>query len=160
MIIRMAEPADEQAILDLIEPVIRAGDTYALPRDMDPRAALDYWTGHDRETFVADDGLRTVGTFYLRANQMGGGGHVANCGFVSSPAARGTGVGRQMCHFALERARNRGFRAMQFNLVVSTNRRAVALWESLGFEIVGRLPGAFHHPSAGYVDAFVMYQIL
>jgi len=94
---------------------------------------------------------------FLRANQQGGGDHVANCGYMTAQRAWGRGVARAMCAHSLERARQRGFRAMQFNFVVSTNQRAVRIWQGLGFEIVGRLPGAFHHPEMGYVDALVMY---
>jgi ribosomal protein S18 acetylase RimI-like enzyme len=96
----------------------------------------------------------------LQPNQQGGGSHVANCGYVTAPWATGRGVARAMCAHSLDRARERGFRAMQFNFVVSTNQRAVALWQSLGFEIIGRLPGAFQHPTAGFVDALVMYRSL
>jgi ribosomal protein S18 acetylase RimI-like enzyme len=100
------------------------------------------------------------GTYFLRPNQSGGGNHVANCGYITDVATTGRGVARVMCAHSLEHARARGFRAMQFNFVVSTNERAVRLWKSFGFEIVGTLPGAFCHPRLGYVDAFVMYRTL
>jgi len=122
--------------------------------------ALAYWTGPDRETFVAEEGGRLLGTYYIRPNQPGGGDHVANCGYITDAQAVGRGVARRMCEHSLEYARSRGFRAMQFNFVISTNERAVRLWQSLGFEIVGRLPLAFRHPSLGYVDALVMFQPL
>ena len=158
--IRQVQPRDCDALWGIIEPVLRAGETYALPRDMDRASALAYWTGFDRETFVAEDEGRVVGTYYLRANAPGGGAHVANCGYATSASALSRGVARRMCEHSLERARQRGFRAMQYNLVVSTNERAVRVWARLGFEIVGRLPGAFAHPSFGDVDAFVMYRRL
>jgi len=101
-----------------------------------------------------------VGTYYLRANQAGGGRHVCNCGYVTKATASGRGIARAMCLHSLALARSRGYRAMQFNFVVSTNERAVRLWQSLGFEIVGRLPGAFRHPIQGFVEALVMYQTL
>jgi ribosomal protein S18 acetylase RimI-like enzyme len=101
-----------------------------------------------------------VGTYFLQANQQGGGSHVANCGYITVPWATGRGVARSMCAHSLERARERGFTAMQFNFVVSTNERALALWQHFGFEIVGRLPGAFQHPIKGFVDALVMYRSL
>jgi len=85
---------------------------------------------------------------------------VANCGYITDPAVAGKGVARRMAEHSIELARSQGFRAMQFNFVVSTNERAVRLWQSLGFEIVGRLPLAFRHPSLGYVDALVMFQAL
>lgn len=158
--IRAATASDAPAIWSIIGPTIRAGETYALARDMSEADALAYWMGADRETFVAVDSADIIGTYYLRRNQPGGGDHVANCGYMTAPAATGRGVARRMCEHSLDYARSRGFRAMQFNFVVSTNERAIRLWTSLGFDIVGRLPLAFHHPSLGYVDAFVMFRAL
>ncbi len=160
LVIRPATSDDAEAVWRIIGPTIRAGETYALPRDLSRTAALDYWLGPDRETFVAEAGGQILGTYYLRANQQGGGAHVCNCGYMTAPEAAGRGVARAMCAHSLDHARSRGFRAMQFNFVVSTNERAVRLWQSLGFAIVGRLPGAFHHPVHGDVDALVMYQAL
>lgn len=159
--IRPAAEADRGAIWAILEPVIRAGETYALPRDMDEADALVFWLGPDRESFVAEDADgRILGTYYLRANQRGGGAHVANCGYVTAAEAAGRGVARRMCEHSLAAARDRGFRAMQFNCVVATNARAVRLWEGLGFETLARLPGAFRHPAQGYVDALVMFRAL
>jgi RimJ/RimL family protein N-acetyltransferase len=159
--IRSATPADAAAIWSIIGPVIRAGETYALDRDMTEEEAIAYWMGEDRETFVAEgDEGEVLGTYYLKANQAGGGRHVANCGYMTSEAATGRGVARAMCAHSLDRARDRGFRAMQFNFVVSTNERAVRLWESMGFEVVGRLRQAFEHPRLEFVDALVMWREL
>lgn len=158
MNIRKACPQDAEAIWTIIEPVIRAGETYALPRDMSKTGALAYWMGADRETFVAEEGGELLGTYYLRPNQLGGGSHVSNCGYITGAKATGRGIARAMCEDSLIRARDGGFRAMQFNLVVSTNERAVRLWKGLGFEVVGVLPKAFCHPQQGDVDAFVMYR--
>ena len=157
MLIRPATAGDAGAIWSILEPVIRAGETYALPRDMTRDAALTYWCGADRVTFVAGDGL---GTYYLRANQLGDGAHVANCGYVTAPEARGRGIASVMCAHSLDEARRRGFRAMQFNLVVASNTGAIRLWQRHGFEIVGTLPGAFDHPRLGEVDAHVMFRRL
>ncbi|GJE10687.1 MULTISPECIES: GNAT family N-acetyltransferase [Methylobacterium] len=158
--IRHADGADHAGIAQIILPVIRAGETYALNRDLPEAEALAYWTGADRETFVAEWDGAMLGTYYLRANQAGGGAHVANCGFMTEAAASGRGIARAMCAHALDRARARGFAAMQFNFVVSTNVRAVRLWHSFGFDTVGRLPGAFRHPGLGEVDALVMFRRL
>jgi len=158
--IRPARAADRPAIARIIMPTIRTGETYALDRDLSEADTVAYWTGADRETFVAEADGAVLGTYYLRANQAGGGAHVANCGFMTDAAATGRGVARAMGAHALDRARARGFAAMQFNFVVSTNVRAVRLWESLGFAVVGRLPGAFAHPSLGHVDALVMFRTL
>lgn len=160
MIVRAAGLADSVAIWSILEPTIRAGETYPLPRDMGEEAALSYWFGAGHSVFVAEDEGRIVGTYYLRANTTGAGAHVANCGYMTAPDCFGRGVARAMCAHSLEEARRRGFRAMQFNLVISTNTRAVRLWQAMGFAIVGRLPGAFRHPTHGYVDALVLFQAL
>ncbi len=160
MNIRLASDEDKSAIWSIIGPIIGAGETYALDANMAEADALAYWVGPDRETFVVEEDGRILGTYYLRPNQRGGGGHVANCGYMTAAESTGKGVARGMCEHSLAYAKSKGFRAVQFNFVVSTNDRAVRLWESLGFEIVGRLPGAFRHPSLGYVDALVMFRTL
>jgi ribosomal protein S18 acetylase RimI-like enzyme len=160
MVIRPAAEHDRTAVWEVLEPMIRAGETYPLPRSMSEADGLAYWFDRGHEVFVADEDGRISGSYYLRANQDGGGAHVANCGYVTAPAARGRGIGRAMCAHSLAHATLRGFRAMQFNFVVSSNGAAVRLWQSCGFAIVGRLPGAFQHPSAGYVDALVMFRAL
>lgn len=160
MLIRPASPDDAAAIAALILPEIATGETYALPRDMYAAAAVAYWCGPDRQTFVLEDEARLLGSYFLRANQAGGGDHVANGGYMVDPAARGRGVARAMANDSFDRARANGFTAMQFNFVVSSNRRAVDLWQALGFDVVGRLPGAFRHPLLGPVDALVMFRKL
>ena len=142
-------------------PVIRAGETYALPRDMTQPAAITYWFTHGNNVFVAEDvDGRIVGTYVFRTNQQGGGSHVCNCAYITAPGLTGRGVAHAMCQHSLALARQRGFLAMQFNFVVSSNHRAVALWQRVGFEIVGRLPRVFRHPQDGLVDAYVMYLAL
>lgn len=160
MLIRPANQDDHDAIWRIIGPTIRAGETYALDRDLSEADALAYWTGPDRDTFVVEEEGAILGTYYIKPNQAGGGKHVCNCGYMTDPAAGGRGVARLMHDHSLAHARASGFRAMQFNFVISSNVRAVKLWQSLGFETVGRLPGAFLHPSEGYVDALVMFRDL
>ena len=160
MHIRPATTADRAAIWSIIGPTIRAGETYALDPDMSEADALAYWLGDDRQTFVAEENGEIVGTYYIRANGAGGASHVCNCGYMTAARATGRGVARSMCLHSMVYARGRGYRAMQFNFVVSSNTRAVALWQSLGFAIAGRLPQAFHHPSLGYIDALVMFRSL
>jgi L-amino acid N-acyltransferase YncA len=160
MLIREATARDADAIWKILEPVIRGGDTYTLPQDMKREDALAYWNSPGHEVFVVEEEGEIVGTYVLRANQKGGGAHVANCGYMTAPWASGRGVARTMCQHSLERAKARGFRAMQFNFVVSSNERAVRLWLSMCFEIAGRLQGAFVHPALGAVDALVMYRHL
>jgi ribosomal protein S18 acetylase RimI-like enzyme len=158
--IRPATEADRASIWSVIQPVIRSGETYALPPDMPRDDALGYWMGADRDTFVAQRDGEIVGTYYLRANQMGGGRHVANCGYITAPGQTGRGIARTMCEHSLACARAQGLKAMQFNFVISSNERAVRLWQSLGFAIVGRLPGPFERPGGSLVDALVMFRTL
>ena len=158
--IRAALPADADALWSVIEPIVRAGETYPLPRDMSKTAALAYWCASAHEVLVAEREGAIVGTYYLRENHAGGGKHVANCGYMVAANALHCGVGRAMCVHSIKRARVRGFRAMQFNFVIESNERAVRLWQDCGFAIVGRLPAAFEHPRLGFVDALVMYRSL
>lgn len=158
MEIRDAEDADEAAIWAMLEPVFRAGDTYAIDRDISRDAALAYWRAE--RAFVAVEGAKTLGTYYLKRNQPGGGAHVCNCGFITARGAEGRGVARAMLADALERARVAGFRAMQFNFVLASNARAIATWERAGFTVIGRQPEAFNHPQLGYVDALILHKRL
>jgi len=158
--IRPTTKFDHDVIWEILEPMIRRGDSYTLPRDMNKEQALEFWFAPGKETFVWEGDGVVLGTYFLCANRQGGGAHVANCGYVTAFAAQGRGIARAMCQHSLQYAKERGFRAMQFNFVVSTNERAVKLWVDLGFEIVGRLPSAFDHPEHGFVDVFVMYKRL
>jgi GNAT superfamily N-acetyltransferase len=169
--IRSATDTDRDAIWNIFHEVVAAGDTYAFNPEMSREDALAYWFRADTHTYVAEldclkqssfqpgDG-RVVGTYILRPNQSGGGAHVANAAFMVAPSARGEGIGRAMGEHCLDQARRLGFRAMQFNFVVSTNESAVRLWQELGFKVVGTLPGAFRHPAKGYVDVYVMFRSL
>jgi ribosomal protein S18 acetylase RimI-like enzyme len=156
--IRSATEADRDAIWAILEPMIRAGETYPLPRNMSREEAFAFWFSLEKDVYVFVEDGHVLGTYFLKANQQGGGAHVANCGYVTSLAAQGRGIARTMCLHSLERAKERGFRGVQFNFVVSSNTRAVKLWSSLGFETVGRLPEVFAHPKLGFVDALVMYR--
>lgn len=160
MLIRPAIQEDADAIWAIIGPTIRAGETYTIDPSITEEAAKARWLGSDRETFVAVEDGKIVGTYYIRPNQEGGGSHVANCGYMTAQAEAGRGVARRMCEHSMDHARARGFRAMVFNFVVSSNERAARLWRSLGFRIVGRVPGAFRHPSLGDVDALIMFRTL
>lgn len=160
MLIRPARPEDITSIWSVIGPIIRAGETYTLDPALSETDALAYWLEAGKETFVAEEDGAILGTYYMRQNQAGGGSHVCNCGYMTSSSATGRGVARKMCEHSLSHARLCGYRAMQFNFVVSTNERAVHLWQAMGFEIVGRLPLAFKHPDSGYVDALVMFRHL
>jgi ribosomal protein S18 acetylase RimI-like enzyme len=160
MHIRSALSTDSDAIWSILEPTIRSAETYALPADLGREDALAFWMAAGHEVFVAEEDSTLLGTYFLKANQRGGGSHVANCGYVTSPRSTGRGVGRAMCAHSLDRARERGFTAMQFNFVVATNEQAIRLWKRFDFNTVGRIPGAYRHPAAGFVDALVMHRRL
>jgi L-amino acid N-acyltransferase YncA len=158
--IRSATSEDHDAIWNIFHAIVAAGDTYAFDPKMSRDEALAYWFRADTHTYVAERDGCVVGTYILKANQPGLGSHVANAAFMVASDAQGSGVGRRMAEHCLEGARRFGFRAMQFNFVVSTNKGAIRLWKQLGFDIVGTLPGAFHHPQEGYVDVYVMFRSL
>lgn len=160
LVIRPATAADHDAIWSMLRPVYRAGETYCIPRDITREAALEDWFAPPFTAFLAEAGGRALGTSHIGANRPGGGAHVANAGFVTHPDARGRGVGAAMVAHGKDWARAQGFRAMQFNFVVASNKDAVHLWQKAGFAIVGRLPDAFDHPHLGLVDALVMYHDL
>ena len=159
--IRLFTEKDWPAVWEMIEPVFRAGETYAYSPQISEEDAYHAWIEKPAATFVAEtEAGELVGTYYLKPNQPALGAHVCNCGYIVAEAARGRGIATEMCEHSQEAARRRGYRAMQYNLVVATNEGAVRLWQKLGFEIVGRLPGAFNHRRLGYVDALVMYKEL
>lgn len=160
MLIRSATEADCDAVWAVIESHIRAGETFAFPRGWSRKEALAYWFAPHHKVLVAEEEGTVLGSYYLRANQLGAGDHVGNAGYATLPSASGRGVARTMGEHSLEEAKRQGFTAMQFNIVVGSNARAVALWEGLGFRILGTLPGAFRHPSLGPVDAYVMWRDL
>jgi ribosomal protein S18 acetylase RimI-like enzyme len=160
MKIRAATKSDYDAVWNIFQEIVAAGDTYAFDPKMSREEALAYWFRADTNTYIAEKDGCVVGTYILKPNQLGPGSHVANAAFMVASDAQGSGVGRRMAEHCLSAARRMGFRAMQFNFVISTNTPATHLWEQVGFKIVGTLPGAFHHPEKGYVDVYVMYRSL
>lgn len=148
-------------VWQLMEPIIRAGETYPYAIDMTVDQARRMWLDVTEKAYVAEDDTGALlGTYYIKPNQPTLGAHVANCGYMVSEHARGRGVATSMCEHSQEEAVRLGYRAMQFNLVVETNEASVHLWKKLGFGVVGTLPGAFKHSQHGFVDAFVMYKVL
>jgi ribosomal protein S18 acetylase RimI-like enzyme len=158
--IRLAIDSDHDVIWGIFQTTIAAGDAFVYDANTSREQALAYWCATDAATFVAEMDAKVIGSYVLRANQPGLGNHVANAGFMVAPGARGLGVGRAMGEHCLNEARQRGYRAMQFNFVVSTNESAVHLWRQLGFNIVGTLPGVFRQAQKGVVDAYVMFRSL
>lgn len=159
VIIRPATDPDWPALWAILKPVFRAGDTYAVDRDIPEAAAKAMWMDAPDATYLAEDG-DILGTYFIKTNHKGAASHVCNCGYVTSAAARGRGLATEMCQASQTQARALGFKAMQFNMVVASNVGAVALWHRLGFDTVGTLPLAFEHPTLGMIDAFVMWKAL
>ncbi|MEO0617304.1 MAG: GNAT family N-acetyltransferase [Pseudomonadota bacterium] len=158
--IREATASDFEGIWPIFEDIVSRGDTYAYPTDTPRAEAERLWMTSPRATFVAEDAGAIVGTYFLKTNQDGPGDHVCNCGYMVAAKARGKGVASALCTHSQKIALELGYAAMQFNFVASTNTGAVRLWQKLGFDIVGTLPGAFRHPEQGFVDAFIMYKRL
>ena len=151
---------DWPRVWGILEPVFRLGETYPFATDITEAETHKTWVETPPWVHVAELDGELVGTYYLKPNQSGQGSHVCNCGYVTGQRWRGRGIAAAMCAHSLQHARQHGFLAMQYNLVVSTNLDAVHLWQKMGFAIAGRLPRAFHHPHLGYVDALVLYQWL
>ena len=159
--LRLFQPTDWASVWSILEPVFRAGETYPYSPNMTAAEARVAWIDQPSATFVAvNDDDKVLGTYYIKSNQSELGAHVANCGYVVAETARSQGVATAMCEHSQTEAIARGFKGMQYNLVISTNERAVRLWQHLGFEIIGTLPKAFQHKKLGYVDAYVMYKWL
>jgi ribosomal protein S18 acetylase RimI-like enzyme len=159
--IRAYRDSDWATLWPLLKTTFQAGDTYVFAPDSTEQEIHRAWIEAPARTFVARDADGTLlGTYFIKANQVGLGSHVSNCGYIVAPPAQGRGIASQMCQHSQAQAIELGFRAMQFNMVVSTNQRAVRLWQHLGFSVVGQLPGAFRHRQLGFVDGLVMYKQL
>lgn len=160
MNIRIAQPDDFEEIWPIFHDVASKGDTYGYAADTDKATAFKLWMEFPRQTFVVEENGEILGSYFIVTNHQGPGRHVCNCGYMVAEQARGKGFATAMCNHSQQLALKLGYKAMQFNFVAASNEGAVALWHSLGFATVGRLPGAFCHPSLGFVDALVMYKWL
>ena len=158
--IRHAKFDDHDEIWNIIKEVISSGDTYVFAPDSSKEKMLSYWCAEDKYTYVASIDCVIVGTFFLKNNQPDLGSHIANAGYMTSSAAFGKGVGSEMGKFSIAEAKRLGYKAMQFNIVVKSNERAVSLWKKLGFEIIGEIPDAFNHLQNGLTNAYIMYRKL
>ena len=158
--IRKAIPEDNNQIWNIIQEVISKGDTYTFAPNSSKETMLAYWCGNDKHTYVAIDNEEIIGTFIIKDNQPGLGSHIANASYMVPEKASGKGVGKTMGEFSLEEARRLGYQAMQFNIVVKSNTRAVQLWQKLGFNIIGEIPDAFNHKENGLTNAYIMYRKL
>ncbi|MET0514501.1 MAG: GNAT family N-acetyltransferase [Nitrospiraceae bacterium] len=160
MSIRLAETSNFDRIWEIFQAVVETGDTYAYDPAITKEQAKETWMGRDVRTYVALIGSKIEGTYILKPNQPGLGSHVANAAFMVDPAANGKGIGTQMGQHALTEAKSLGYQAIQFNFVISTNKRAVALWKRLGFSIIGTSPKAYRHAQLGLVDVYIMHRSL
>lgn len=160
MIIRAATLNDYEQVWEIFSAVIKKGDTYTFDPDTPKNELATYWFAPNMKTFVLEDGGDILGTYVLKPNQPGLGSHIANCGYMVHPAAQGKGIGKLLCRHSIETARQLGYKAMQFNIVISTNTVAVALWQKFGFSIIGTIPNGFKHLKLGFVDAYIMYKEL
>jgi len=158
--IRKSLAADEDEIWEILKSIIHEGDSFVYSPLSTKGEMLGYWLDKKKHTYTALIGDKIVGTFFIQDNQPGLGSHIANAGYATSPKAYGQGIGKQMGIFSLEEARRLGYKAMQFNIVVKTNERAVKLWKDIGFKIIGEIPDAFQHRALGSVNAYIMYQKL
>jgi L-amino acid N-acyltransferase YncA len=160
MQIREATETDFEEIWPIFHEIVSAGETYPYPPNTSIKEAVELWMHLPRKTYVVEGEGQILGTYYIKTNQAGQGSHVCNCGYMVSSKARGKGLATSMCEHSQIMAIELGYKAMQFNLVVTSNNDAVRLWNKMGFDTVGRLPQAFNHPTRGYVDALVMYKWL
>ncbi len=160
MHIRKATKEDYEPVWEIFRDIIKTGDTYTfLPTT--PKSELKkYWFADSMTTFVAEDAGKIVGTYFIKPNQIGLGNHIANCGYMINPNEQGKGIGKKLCEHSLNFAKQSGYLAMQFNIVVSTNIGAVKLWEKFGFKIIGTTPKGFRHSTLGLVDTYIMYMEL
>lgn len=162
MVIRKADKEkDYNQIWEIFSRVIQTGDTYVFDPST-PKEALDQlWFADYMDTFVATDNNDTVlGTYIIKPNQIDLGNHIANCGYMVNPDAQGKGIGTLLCKHSIAFARQKGYVGIQFNIVVSTNTVAVALWKKFGFQIIGTTPKGFRHQQLGLVDTFIMFKDL
>ena len=160
MNIREVIDGDFDGIWPIFHHIVKAGETYAYPRDTSKVQAEKIWLEAPRKTYVVEEAGIIVGTYFIKTNQAGPGEHVCNCGYMVAPVARSQGIASLMCQHSQQQALELGYKAMQFNFVAASNTGALKLWHKLGFATVGCLPKAFLHPQLGYIDAMVMYKWL
>ncbi len=156
--IRKAETSDYDQVWTIFSEVIQTGDTFVFEPKTPKSALQELWFADYMDTFVAVEGDKVVGSYFIKPNQVGLGSHIANCGYMVSPAHRGKRIGELMCKHSLVFAKEKKYYGIQFNIVVSTNQSAVKLWQKLGFEIIGTTPKGFRHATLGLVDTFIMFQ--
>ena len=160
MNIRKASEADIDQVWEIFSKVIATGDTYVFNPNTPKSDLQKHWFADYMETYVIEENGEILGTYIIKPNQIDLGNHIANCSYMVSPNAQGKGIGKKLCEHSIEIAGERGYVGIQFNIVVSTNKGAVALWKKYGFEIMGTTPKGFRHATLGLVDTYMMYKNL
>jgi L-amino acid N-acyltransferase YncA len=160
MKIREATPKDYEAIWEIFKLVIKTGDTYVFHPETKKEDLSKHWFAPYMKTYIAEEHHEILGTYIIKPNQIDLGAHIANCSYMVHPKAQGKGIGKQLCEHSLENAKLLGYKAIQFNIVVSTNQAAIKLWQKYGFEIIGTIPKGFKHLTLGFVDAYIMFKEL
>lgn len=160
MKIRKATQDDNDQVWEIFKAVISTGDTYVFDPNTAKVDLQKHWFADYMDTFVVEEQGKILGTYIIKPNQIDLGNHIANCSYMVSPNAQGKGVGKLLCEHSLAFGKEQGYRAIQFNIVVSTNIAAIKLWQKYGFQIIGTTPEAFRHQSLGFVDAYIMYRRL
>ena len=158
--IELAQKTHHKAIWEIFHNIVKAGDTYVYDPRTHEEEAISIWCSPIVTTYVATLNDEVMGTYIIKPNFPGLGAHIANCSYMVSDQARGLGVGRAMAEHSIKLAKELGFIAIQFNIVVSSNTNAIRLWQSLGFEIIGTTPKGFKHQKLGYIDSYIMYKSL
>ena len=157
---RKALLQDQDAIWEILQNIIKKGSSFAYPSNLTKEEMLAYWLAEDKHAYVALEDDEVIATFFMKDNQPGRGSHIANAAYAIAEKHAGKGIGQKVGEYSLIEAKRLGYKAMQFNLVVKSNVRAVSLWKRIGFEIIGEIPDAFFHPQEGYTNAYVMYRKL
>lgn len=160
MHIRRATNTDYDAVWHIFSDVIHTGDTYVFHPNSPKGDLQKHWFADYMQTYVVEDQGEVLGTYIIKRNQIDLGDHIANCSYMILPAAQGRGLGKLLCQHSIDTAKDLGFTAIQFNIVVSTNTNAIKLWERFGFEIIGTTPNGFRHATLGLVDTHIMYKAL
>ncbi len=160
MKIRKAIETDFDKVWEIFSKVIKTGDTYVFNPNTPKSDLKKHWFAEYMETFVFENEGQILGTYIIKPNQIDLGSHIANCSYMVNPNAQGKGVGKKLCEHSLQIAKEKGYGAIQFNIVVSTNKGAVELWKKYGFEIIGTTPNGFRHSKLGFVDTYIMYKKL
>jgi len=156
----LAHAQDREQVWEIFSAVIQAGDTYVFDPKTPKKDMEKLWFAPYMETYVLVEHGHILGTYIIKANQPGLGNHIGNCSYMVHAGAQGRGLGKMLCAHSLQRGRELGFTGIQFNIVVSTNMAAMALWENSGFKIIGTTPKGFRHNALGMADTHIMYRDL